>query len=123
MDVELLAVPTAWLDGFDADRWDRQGMCPQAHGVALQANLNQMFVACASQVGHPGGHEFLGSSVVADPFGAIALGPLSASEGEVAMVTVDLASVGDAQQRSTLISPRDDRRTDVYGVMVEGMIL
>lgn len=48
---EVVCVPTAWVPGFDNDWWDAEGMCPQARAVLVQANLNQVFVACASQVG------------------------------------------------------------------------
>lgn len=123
MDVELLCVPTAWLAGFDSEKWDRTDMCPQAQGAALQANLNQMFIACASQVGIRDAHEFLGSSVIADPFGDLVAGPLSITEDQSTVVTVDLEQVKHAQRRGPLIMPREDRRTDVYGLSIEGRIL
>jgi N-carbamoylputrescine amidase len=114
--VELVCVPTAWLVGYDRERWDERGLCPQAHGALLQANLSQVFVACASQAGLRHGLEFLGSSVVADPWGKLALGPLSGTDEAVAAVDVDLADVERARVRAPLITPLLDRRTDVYGV-------
>ena len=48
---ELILVPTAWLTGFDQVRWRDDGLAPQAQGAVLQANLNQSFIACASQAG------------------------------------------------------------------------
>ena len=48
---DLICVPTAWLPGFDNERWDEHGMCPQANGAVLQANLSQVYIACASQAG------------------------------------------------------------------------
>lgn len=123
MDVEMLCVPTAWLAGFDTIGWDEGGMCPQAHGAVLQANLNQVIIACASQVGRHGDHEFLGSSVIAGPYGELAVGPMSRNEEQMAVVTMDLDTVKAARNRSSLITPRNDRRTDVYGLAVEGKIL
>jgi predicted amidohydrolase len=120
---DLICVPTAWLPGFDKERWDDRGMCPQAHGALLQSNLNQTFIACASQVGIHGGNEFLGSSLVADPYGEVTVGPLSGTEDEVVVVEVDIAAAKRAQVRGPLIAPRADRRTDVYGLWTGDEIL
>ncbi len=119
-DAEIICVPTAWLPGFDAAKWDDDGLCPQAHGALFQANLNQVYIACASQVGTFDGVEFLGSSVLADPFGKRVAGPLSGTEDRQEIVTVDLDETVRAQDRGSLIQPRADRRTDVYGIAYEG---
>lgn len=117
---DLICVPTAWLPGFDQERWDDKGMCPQAHGAVLQANLSQVFIACASQVGRHGDLEFLGSSCLADPYGRLAAGPLSGSEDVVEVTEIDIAEAKRAQVRAPLIAPRADRRTDVYGLWYQG---
>lgn len=117
---EIVAVPTAWLPGFDSRRWDDEGMCPQAHGAALQANLDQVVIACASAVGIHSGLEFLGSSLVVDPHGTRVLGPLSGTEDSLATVAVDLDDVERAQHRGEGIDPREDRRTDVYRLTYQG---
>jgi predicted amidohydrolase len=93
-------------------------MAPQARGVILQANLDQVFVACASQAGSRGEHEFLGSSIVADPRGRLLAGPMSGTEEGIELAEIDLADVARATERSELITPRADRRTDVYGVIL-----
>lgn len=113
---EIICVPTAWLTGFDRVKWDAEGMCPQAHGAVLQANLNQVFIACASQAGNRHGLEFLGSSIVADPYGRRALGPLPGEQDEVTTIQIDLLDADRALSRGPLINPRDDRRTDLYGI-------
>jgi predicted amidohydrolase len=115
---ELICVPTAWVTGFDRVRWDANGLAPQAHGAQLQANLNQVFIACASQAGVVGELEFLGSSLLVDPFGKRAVGPLSGSEEGIAIAEIDLAEAERAQVRDPLIQPRADRRTDVYDVVL-----
>jgi N-carbamoylputrescine amidase len=120
---ELICVPTAWLPGFDAERWDGDGFCPQARGALLQANLDQVFIACASQAGASGEYDFLGSSVVCDPYGKTVVGPLAGSEPELATADVDLDAVRRAHQRDALINPRSDRRTDVYSLSVSGTVL
>jgi predicted amidohydrolase len=121
---ELVCVPTAWVAGFDTARWDAEGYCPQARGALLQANLDQVFLACASQVGTPGGDaEFLGSSVLADPYGRAVAGPLSCTEDELALAHVDLDEVARAHEREPLVTPLADRRTDVYGLALEGTVL
>jgi predicted amidohydrolase len=117
---ELILVPTAWVTGFDQQKWDDSGLAPQAHGALVQANLNQVFVACASQAGAFGDTEFLGSSIVASPRGKLLAGPLGGDRDEMALVDVDLGEARLAQQRGELISPRADRRTDVYAVTVDG---
>jgi predicted amidohydrolase len=111
---ELICVPTAWVTGFDKERWDDRGLAPQAHGALLQANLSQVFIACASQAGSTAEFEFLGSSIIGDPFGKLAAGPLSGAEEALEVATIDLAAAEEAQRRDPLIRPREDRRTDVY---------
>jgi predicted amidohydrolase len=120
---ELICVPTAWLPGFDQQRWDGDGYCPQARGAVLQANLDQVHIACASQAGAAGGLDFLGSSVVCDPYGAVPLGPLSGDQKELALTTIDLDAVARAHDRGSLINPFEDRRSDVYGVTLAGTVL
>jgi predicted amidohydrolase len=121
--VELVCVPTAWVPGFDRQQWDSEGYCPQARGAVLQANLDQVHIACASQAGTAGGLHFLGSSVVCDPSGGVPLGPLSGEAAELAVVTIDLDAVARAHNRGELINPLEDRRSDVYGLAVAGMML
>lgn len=117
---DLICVPTAWLPGFDQERWDETGMCPQARGAVLQANLSQVFIACASQAGQHGDLDFLGSSCLVDPYGQLAAGPLSGSKDELKVTAIDIAAAKRSQVRSPLIAPRADRRTDVYGLVYEG---
>ena len=120
---ELVCVPTAWIAGFDREKWDERGLAPQAANAILQANLNQVFVACASQAGPRGGWDMLGSSVLIDPRGKLALGPLPGEEDELALAEVDLDDVVAAQTRDELITPRADRRTDVYGLAFGDRVL
>ncbi|MEA2280014.1 MAG: hypothetical protein QOK21_621 [Solirubrobacteraceae bacterium] len=117
---ELVCVPTAWVSGFDTSRWDGDGYCSQARAALVQANLNQVYVACASQAGAQEDREFLGSSILADPFGACAAGPLPGDRDELVLVEVDLADATRAQDRGGGVRPRADRRTDVYGLDVGG---
>jgi N-carbamoylputrescine amidase len=100
---ELVAVPTAWVNGFDRR---------PAHvdGVLAQANLNQVFVACAAQVGP----RFLGRSVLAGPYGDALAGPLDAADEDVHLTRIDIADARLAQDRGPGISPRANRRVDVY---------
>jgi predicted amidohydrolase len=120
---EIVCVPTAWIAGFDTEKWDSRGLAPQAANAILQANLNQVFVACASQAGPRGGWEMLGSSVLIDPRGKVALGPLPGEEDDLALAEIDLDQVAAAQTRDELITPRADRRTDVYGLAFGDRVL
>jgi predicted amidohydrolase len=115
--VDLVAVPTAWVSGFDAVTPDTPRI-GQVDAALVQANLNQVFLACADQVGSTPPHTFLGRSVVIDPYGRPVVGPLSPREPEVVVVEVDLAEVQAARHRGPGISPLDDRRTDVYGALL-----
>jgi N-carbamoylputrescine amidase len=120
---ELVLVPTAWVAGFDQRKWDDNGLAPQATGVILQANLDQVFVACASQAGRRDGVTFLGCSLLVGPTGGVIAGPLPGTVDDLVVAEIDLAEVERAQQRSELITPRQDRRTDVYGIQVGGRVL
>lgn len=117
---ELICAPAAWVRGFDTSTGEVPG---QVQGAVVQANLNQVFVACPSQVGQPGDHRFLGCSVVVDPFGDVLAGPLSATEPGLAVADVDLDRCAEAQARSPRITPRADRRGDVYGIAYGGQRL
>lgn len=117
---EVICVPTAWVRGFDRRQYAEGELIPHAEGALVQANLSQVFIACASQVGAGDGVECLGSSVVADPYGSVAAGPLSTVREQLEVADIDLSEAKRAQARSELIRPRDDRRTDVYGVLHEG---
>jgi predicted amidohydrolase len=117
---ELVCVPTAWVSGFDAARWDAEGFCPQARYAVMQANLDGVYVACASQAGEWGEFTFLGSSVLADPRGRCLAGPLPGDADDLALAEVDLGSDAGASDRGGGIRPREDRRDDVYSLALEG---
>ena len=120
---DLICVPTAWIVGFDKVRWDSEGMSPQGRSAEVQANLSQVYIAAASQVGSHGGFEFLGSSLLIGPRGNRSLGPFPGKEEEIAVASIDLDDVSGAQTRSEFVTPRSDRRTDLYGVAVDGRVL
>lgn len=119
-EADLVCVPTAWVGGFDQAG---DGLIPQAQGAALQANLNQVFIACASVAGEGEGTTFFGSSIVIDPWGKPVMGPLSRTEPGTEIVALDLADAVASRVRGPLIAPREDRRTDVYGLSYEGKVI
>lgn len=118
-DAELIAVPSAWVAGFDSDETRTHG-CPQSDGAQLQANLSQVYLACASQAGPGDGFDFLGSSLVAGPDGTALVGPRSRTEQWIGTCEVDLAAAERSRDRGGGVLPRQDRRTDVYGLCYEG---
>jgi predicted amidohydrolase len=120
---ELILVPTAWVPGFDREPSEQAAVAPQAQGVLLQANLSQVFIACASQAGTMGDVRFLGSSVVADPLGRAVSGPLPRDRDEIALARIDLDQARLAQDRGGRMTPRADRRTDLYALAVDGELL
>ncbi len=113
---ELIAVPTAWVVGFDPTATPADARIGQVEGALVQANLNQAFVACADLCGSRSGTTFLGRSLIASPYGQPLAGPLHAADPAVAVAEVDLDEVRRAQERGDGISPRADRRTDVYSL-------
>jgi N-carbamoylputrescine amidase len=120
---DLLAVPTAWVGDFDLTTHDKEGFITQARGAVVQANLNQVYIACASQCGAIGNQRFLGNSLVADPFGKVLAGPLDDVSEQLLLVEYDPRAAAAAQHRSELINPRDDRRTDIYAVKIGARVL
>lgn len=112
---ELVCVPTAWVGGFDPSA-DPDAVPPQATGAMVQANLDQVFVACASQTGRPGEIDLLGGSLVVDPWGKPRVEPLPRREERLAFADIDLADVRTAHARGAGINPREDRRSDVYSL-------
>lgn len=116
---ELIAVPTAWVGGFDASvPPPEEPRIGQVDGALVQANLNAVFIACADQVGTTEPFTFLGRSLIVDPYGRPLAGPLDARDPAVAVVTVDLDDTRAARHRGPGISPLDDRRVDVYGELL-----
>jgi hypothetical protein len=57
---------------------------------------------------------FLGRSVIASPYGRPIAGPLSPDGEAIAVAEIDTDEPARAQVRGGGISPRSDRRTDVY---------
>lgn len=119
----VVAVPTAWVGGFDQTPYDSEGFITQARGAVVQANLNQIYIACASQPGAVEGQTFLGNSLVVDPYGKVLAGPLDAVAEETLVADFDASVALAAQHRSELVNPRRDRRTDVYGVQLHDRVL
>jgi predicted amidohydrolase len=114
---DIVAVPTAWAPGFDRTP-PPDGIIDQVRAAAVQANLNQVFVAAASRVGSDGDLTYLGSSVVVNPHGRLEYGPASREDEVIEVIELDLAEARRAKVRHPLITPLADRRTDVYGEML-----
>jgi predicted amidohydrolase len=118
-DVDLVAVPTCWVSGFDVVvPVSPTASIGQVDGALVQGNLNSVFLACADQVGAADPFTFLGRSVLVDPYGRPLLGPLDAVAPDVRVVVIDTDTVRAARHRGPGISPLEDRRTDVYGELL-----
>lgn len=112
-ECEAVAVPTAWVRGFDR-AVDPSGRIGQVDGVIVQANLNQLYLIVADQVGETNGSAFLGRSLIVDPYGRPMVGPLSPDLAETAQATLDTDVVQAARHRGPGIDPLENRRTDLY---------
>jgi predicted amidohydrolase len=117
---ELVLVPSAWVSGFDRGTLAGPAMPGQVTGLLVQANLNQVFAVAASFAGPGPGVEFLGCSVAASPYGEALAGPLPADAERVVFAHVDLDWVAEAARRTPLVTPRKDRRRDLYAVTYLG---
>ena len=113
---EVVLVPSAWVNGFDRGALAAAAMPGQVAGLLVQANLNQVFAAAASFAGPGPGAPFLGCSVAASPYGDAVAGPLPADAELVAFARIDLDWVAEAGRRTPLVTPREDRRRDLYSV-------
>ena len=113
---ELVLVPSAWVSGFDRGTPAAAAMPGQVAGLLVQANLNQVFAVAASFAGPGPGAPFLGCSVAASPYGDAMAGPLPADAEQVAFAHIDLDWVAQAGRRTPLVTPRKDRRRDLYSV-------
>lgn len=120
MGADVIAVPTAWVGGFDRNARDAMGFIGQARGAMVQANLNQVAIVCASQSGGDQGIRFLGSSLIVDSFGECLAGPSEQDADETLIASLDIAAIRASRVRSALVRPREDRRIDVYGLTVSG---
>jgi N-carbamoylputrescine amidase len=118
--VDLVAVPTAWVGGFDASgaAEDPTADIGQVHTARVMANVNATPIACASQVGQAGPFAFLGSSVLIDGFGTDIAPPASRIHETVTVLELDGARLLRARYRGPGISPLAQRRTDVYGELL-----
>lgn len=118
---DLVIAPAAWVGGFDRSV-PEAGATRHVDSVLAQANLDQVAVVAVSQVAGAshGGPATLGGSVACDAFGELLAGPLSRTEADSALVSIDVDNVRAAQVRSETIRPREDRRTDVYSVAYGG---
>ena len=112
---QAVLVPTAWVGGFNARGTAPGRFIGQIEAALAHANLNQVYVLCADFAGRQRDVQLLGRSIAIDPFGAIVAGPASADEPATLCADVDPATVAAALERGAGISPRANRRTDVYG--------
>lgn len=114
---DLIAVPTAWVGGFDRSAGSTEDI-GQVRTVRVLANLNATPIACASQVGETGPFSFLGSSLVVDAFGGDIEPPASRTEIVVRTIDLDRSVLQLARDRGDGMAPLQQRRTDVYDALL-----
>ena len=70
---DVIVVPTAWTPGFDEPPKPDEPMITQLHGAVMQANLNQVTVACAGMSGSSTSDvRLLGRSAIVNRAGSLA---------------------------------------------------
>lgn len=111
---EVVLVPTAWVAGFDRPGPRVRRFIGQIEAALVHANLNQTYIVCADFAGRQRSLDLLGQSLAVDPYGTILAGPLPGSEPAETIVEVDAEVVRSALERGPGISPRGNRRVDVY---------
>jgi predicted amidohydrolase len=118
---DVVAAPTAWVAGFDTPT-AVPGETQHVDSARVQANLDQVAVVAVSQVGgaRHDGAATLGGSAAFDARGQLLAGPLSRTEADSDVAVIDIADVRASRVRSETIRPREDRRTDVYGLDYAG---
>ncbi len=116
LGVELICVPTNWVLGFDQKV--HEGFAMQNYVAMTAANLNQVFMACASRVGTERDTAFLGRSIIVGPSGWPLKGPASADRTELLLANVELGQAVTAKIKSDFNDVLRDRRTDIYEDML-----
>ncbi|MBY8863364.1 hypothetical protein K7711_43335 [Nocardia sp. CA2R105] len=114
---DIVLAPAAWVGGFDKSV-PATGATGHVDAIRAQANLDQVAVVAVSQVAGAShdGPATLGGSAGFDAYGTLLAGPLSRTSADSALARIDLAEGRAARVRGELIRPREDRRTDVYGL-------
>lgn len=126
MGVDLVCAPNAWVTGYDSlDAWSESRFIPQVENVRVQANLNQLFIACACLVDAPGEEprRFLGNSVIVGPDGGLAVDPMPNLLHGLGIARIDLNEARSMNHPDELVKPSSDRRGDVYSLVVNGRSL
>lgn len=126
LQANLVCAPSAWVLGYDTPEvWNGSLFIPQVENVRVQANLNQLFVACSCLVDGTGeeAQRFLGNSVIVGPDGGVILGPMPRSLQGLGIARISLQEAKVMSHPDELVQPRTDRRDDVYGLVVDGRVL
>ncbi|WP_119696268.1 nitrilase-related carbon-nitrogen hydrolase [Microbacterium halotolerans] len=108
---DIVLAPSDWVPNPRQD----PALPPLAHVVTMAgAHQNQLYVAAASRVGAERGQNFIGSSIVIDPFGW----PLATGGDEVGMVLAEIDPIGSrpARRNDPFNRPLADRRPDQYTI-------
>lgn len=103
--------------------WSRKATPPgekpmEIYIVMTSARLNGVFVAVADRVGIERGKAFNGHSVIVGPTGWPIAGPAGADEEAILMAECNLMDARRAKRLGDLNARFQDRRTDLYDVML-----
>lgn len=108
---ELICVPTNWvpIPGQDPKREAMANILTMA-----SAHANSIYIAAANRVGTERGQPFIGQSLIANYTGWPIAGPASATEEQIIVANLDLASARRARRWNDFNQVLRDRRPEAY---------
>lgn len=108
---ELICVPTNWvpIPGQDPKREAMANILTMA-----SAHANSIYIAAANRVGAERGQPFIGQSLIAGYTGWPIAGPASATEEQIIVADLDLASARRARRWNDFNQVLRDRRPEAY---------
>lgn len=112
LGADLICVPTNWVLGFDTRVNDNYIM--HNYVAMTAANINQVFIACASRVGSERGTTYLGRSIIVGPSGWPIQGPASPNDQDTLIANLELGEAITGKIKSSYNDVLRDRRIDLY---------
>lgn len=114
---EIVCMPTNWVP-MPGQRPDWPSMATTLAMAA--AHSNGIVIACADRIGEERGQPFIGRSLIVGPDGWPIAGPASQDREEILYAVIDPMQIRLKRSISTRNHILCDRRTDMYGPLLQG---